>query len=187
MTIFDLLFLLLAGVSVVTWIALVFRKDRARLLRRYGVGVVIYFGVVAVVSLLLPRRILQMGEPACSDDWCMAVARFQRSTEGDRAMYQVTFKLFSRARQAAQREKGVFVYLSDAKGRRYEAFERVTDTPFDALLAAGESLEVTRKFSTPLNARDLGLVITRRGGFPIGWFIIGYETWFRQPALVRLS
>ena len=117
----------------------------------------------------------------------MAVARFERSTLGDRTVYQVTFKLFSRARQAAQREKGVFVYLSDADGRRYEALQRVTDAPFDTMLAAGESLEVTRKFSTPLNARDVGLVITRRGGFPIGWFIIGYESWFRQPALVRLS
>ncbi len=187
MTIFDLVFFLLAGVSVATWIALLFRRDRARLLRRYLLGVVIYFGVVAVVSLLLPRRILRVGEPACSDDWCLAVARFDRSTASDSAMYQVTFKLFSRARQAAQREEGVFVYLSDAKGRRYEALQRATDAPFDTMLAAGESLEVTRTFSVPLDARDVGLAITRRGGFPIGWFIIGYETWFRQPALVRLS
>jgi hypothetical protein len=29
-------------------------------------------------------------------------------------------------------------------------------------------------------------VIAHEGGFPIGWLIIGYDTWFRKAPLVKL-
>jgi hypothetical protein len=33
----------------------------------------------------------------------------------------------------------------------------------------------------------VGAVIAHEGGFPIGWFIIGYDTWFRKPPLAPLQ
>jgi len=30
------------------------------------------------------------------------------------------------------------------------------------------------------------VVFAHEGGFPIAWFIIGYDTWFRKPTLVQL-
>jgi len=30
-------------------------------------------------------------------------------------------------------------------------------------------------------------VIRHESGFPIGWFIIGYPTWFGKPEMVRLA
>ena len=54
-------------------------------------------------------------------------------------------------------------------------------------LGPQESVAVTRTFEVPTNAQELGLVIDHEGGFPIGWFIVGYETWFHKPTIVRLG
>ena len=45
----------------------------------------------------------------------------------------------------------------------------------------------SRSFLVPAEAKDVGLVVAHEGGFPIGWFIIGYGTWFRKPAVVQLQ
>jgi hypothetical protein len=45
-------------------------------------------------------------------------------------------------------------------------------------------------FLVPAEAALLAVVIVviaHEGGFPIGWFIIGYDTWFRKPPIVRLQ
>jgi hypothetical protein len=42
-------------------------------------------------------------------------------------------------------------------------------------------------FDLPAAERAAGLVFRQEGEFPIGWFIVGYETWFRQPAVIRLE
>jgi hypothetical protein len=39
----------------------------------------------------------------------------------------------------------------------------------------------------PVEAFDVGIVISHEGGFPIGWFIVGYNTWFRKPPAARLE
>jgi hypothetical protein len=50
-----------------------------------------------------------------------------------------------------------------------------------------ESAAATRTFEVPANTGRLAAVIDHEGGFPIGWFIIGYETWFRKPTIVWLT
>jgi len=40
---------------------------------------------------------------------------------------------------------------------------------------------VCRSFLLPAGAGDVGIVIAHQGGFPIGWFVVGYDTWFRKP------
>jgi hypothetical protein len=188
MTIFDLLFLFLALVSVVVWLsaaglALAGRGKRAvGLLKRYGICFAAYMTVVAVVSLFNPRRVAGVGEPLCSDDWCLAVVSVDRTPE----VYRVALRISSTAKRVTQREYGVSVYLLDSDQRRYDPRPSPADVPFDVPLGPQETVDTTRKFDVPASARPAGLVIRHDSGFPIGWFIIGYDTWFRQPTMVRL-
>ena len=75
MTLFDLVFIVVFFVTVGSLVvsmteALRGRRNRAaKRLRALGVGLALYMGAVAVSSLLAPRQVLALGEPACSDDW----------------------------------------------------------------------------------------------------------------------
>jgi hypothetical protein len=84
-------------------------------------------------------------------------------------------------------EKGTVVYLTDARGRRYDPLPDPSAIPLDTILQPGESLIVTRRFDVPPGAQGLGLIYTHEGGFPIGWFIIGEGGWFQKPPIVRLD
>jgi len=188
MTIFDLLFLalLLASLAVLlaaAGMALGGGGKRAfRLLKVYGICLAAYMGVVVATSAVLPRRLLEVGEPLCSDDWCLTVDGIERAADG----YRVALRVSSRARRVTQREFGVSVYLTDAQGRRYDPRPSPADVPFDTPLGPQESVGTPRIFPLPAGVKPVGLVVRLGSGFPIGWFIIGYDTWFRQPAMVRL-
>jgi hypothetical protein len=84
-------------------------------------------------------------------------------------------------------EKGTVVYLTDARGRRYDAQPGEADVPLDVMLQPGESVTATRRFDVPPDAPDLGLIYTHEGGFPIGWLIITEGGWFQKPPVVRLT
>jgi hypothetical protein len=81
MTIFDLLFLGLSLVTVITLLAaagLAFGGQGQRagaMVKGWGIGFAAYMGVVVAASLILPRKVAQMGEALCSDDWCLTVER----------------------------------------------------------------------------------------------------------------
>jgi len=190
MNIFDLLFIAVFFTSVVTTltaavVAIRGRGVRAlRILKAYGICVGIYLGIVALTSVILPRRVVNVGEPVCFDDWCISVENVNRTPV--RPGISVTLRLSSRARRASQRENGVVVYLTDNRGQRYDPIPEKSDIPFNVMLEPQESIAATRAFEVPPEAHELGVVITHEGGFPIGWFIIGYETWFRKPTLVQI-
>ncbi len=193
MTLFDLLFILLflLAVSVLiaaAWFALrgQFRRVR-RTLFRLCVGAAVYMGVVVAVSLVLPRRVMKAGDLQCFDDWCISVVGFRRASESTRVAYSVDLRLLSRARRVSQRENNLAVYLTDHEGRRYDPVPDSASAPFNVLLGPQESAVVSRSFLLPADAADVGVVITHQGGFPIGWFIIGYDTWFRKPPIAKLQ
>jgi hypothetical protein len=193
MQLFDLLFILLFFTTVRTlftaaWAAVRGRFESAgRILFRLGIGAVIYFAVVIVTSLLLPRRILVAGDPECFDDWCISLSGFHRVPQGNRVAYNLDLRVSSRARRASQREKNMAVYLTDQSGHRYDPVVDPNATPFSVLLGPGDSVPISRTFLLPAGAADVGAVLTHEGGFPIGWLIIGYDTWFRKPPMVRLQ
>jgi hypothetical protein len=188
MTIFDLLFLALAFSSVVTLLmtavlALSGKGSRAAaILKTWGVCFAGYMTVVVMTSVFQPRREAAIGEALCSDDWCLAVVGAQRVPEG----YRVGLRIESRAGRVTQREYGVSVYLTDAEGRRWEPRVSAADVPFDVPIRPQQTIETARLFDLPAGVRLVGLVVRHGSGFPIGWFIIGYETWFRKPTIVRL-
>ena len=193
MSLFDLLFLALflaAAISLLAaiWLALRRRFGQAgRVLLRLLLCAGVYMAVVVVVSLVSPRRVLKQDATQCFDDWCIGVAGFTRLPETGGANFRVGLRLSSRARRVSQRENNVVVYLTDQQGRRYDPQAIDSAAPIDVLLHPQESVVTSRDFLVPAGTRDLGLVVAHEGGFPIGWFIIGYDTWFRKPAIVQLQ
>jgi hypothetical protein len=192
LSVFDLLFLAVFFATVVTLFLAAFSAIRGRgarairILRRYGLCAGVYLGIVILVSLFSPRRVLNVGDPKCSDDWCIAVENVSRRPGPAGISYIVTLRISSRARRVSQRENGVIVYLTDDRGRRYDPIPDSSAVPLNTLLRPQESIQAIRSFEVPRDAHEVGLVVAHGGsGFPISWFIIGYETWFK-PTIVRL-
>lgn len=201
MSVFDLLFLSLVLVGVVSLLtagglALSGRGTRAlRILRRVGLGAVLYLGVVLVVSPLVPRRVLAVGEPLCFDDWCLTVESVQRAAPAASALstpstttgveHVVELRLSSRARGVTQRERGVAVCLVDASGGRHDPLPDASAVPLDTALEPGQSVLARRTFVLPPDEQAVGLVVSHRG-FPIRWLLIG-EGPFRADPIVELG
>jgi hypothetical protein len=194
MTLFDLLFALLfltglASLVVASVAALRGRRARAlAILRRTGLVAALYFAVLILVSALSPQRFVGVGDDQCSDDWCIAVQSVRRDTIPAGERYDVTFRLSSRARRVAQRERFVSVYLRDESGRRDLPVSDASDIPFDTLLGPGQTATVTRRFVVPAQTPIVGLVVAREGGgrFP-GCCIVGDEgSLFHRRTIVKL-
>jgi hypothetical protein len=190
MSIFDLLFIVLFLTSCVVLLLAAFAALRGRgrhaltILRNFAICFSIYMAIVFAVAMVTPRRIVNLSEPRCFDDWCIAVA--DASHQGSH--YTVTFRLSSRARRVSQREKGINAYLIDAQGRRFHPAPDPSATPFDVLLDPGQSVAATRSYTLPPDARDVGVVLAHEGSycFP-GCFIIGDEANpLQRPTIVPL-
>jgi pimeloyl-ACP methyl ester carboxylesterase len=193
-TAFDLLFVILFLGGMGTLVAALAAALRGRrttalaLLRRVGMSIVVYLGVVVIVSLVSPRRVVAVGDEQCSDDWCVAVADVHRTAGVSDVAYHVTFRLSSRARRVAQRERGVVVYLRDGTGRRYDPDPTVGAVPFDVRLEPLQQINTARTFHAPPRAFALGVVVAR-AGFPFpGCCIIGDQgSLFHKRTVVRID
>jgi hypothetical protein len=194
MTIFDLLFIVIALATVVILFvsAFIFLRGHpgqaVKLLSIYGIGLLIYIGVVGAVSLASPQRILLLGENRCFDDWCISVDNIARSDSSMGTIYTLTLRMSSRARRISQRENGVAVYIMDAKDRRFEAITDPAEMPFNSLLQPGQSVTTIRTFEVPAASGQLVLIVGHEGStrFP-GMFIIGDDSsLFHKPAIVLL-
>jgi hypothetical protein len=195
MRLFDLVFLVLfvtAGGGVVAAAVATLRGRRAasrRLLRRLGLSTAVYLGIVMVVSLASPQRFVHLGDDQCSDDWCIAVTNVRRTPTAPGVSYELTFRLSSRARRVAQRERGVRVYLRDAHGQRYDPDPAAGDVPFDVRLEPRQQVTTTRVFTVPADVQPVGLIVALGGGFPFpGCCIIGDEgSVLHKRTVVRLT
>ncbi len=192
MTPFDILFIVLflalvGSLLYATAAALAGHRSTAgKLLRRLAVAVIAYLAVVYAVALLSPGQVLALDEDKCSDDWCIAVSAVREVSDSSERLYDLTFRLSSRARRISQRERGVVVYMRDARGRRYDGGSGPTDAPFDVRLGPQETMLTHRRFVLPREASARDVVITR-GGFPFpGCCIIGEATGVLHPATIRV-
>jgi hypothetical protein len=190
MSIFDLLFIVLFLASVVTLLtaavlALRGQRSRAvRTLRNFAICFAIYMAVVFAVALATPRRVYAVGEDRCFDDWCIAVEAADRAPAPEGILYTVALRLSSHAGRVSQREKGVRVYLTDDRGRRFDPIPDPAATPFDVLLAPGQAVRAKRAFLVPPDAHDVGLALSHEGP---GWLIIGDDgNPLHKHAVVRL-
>jgi hypothetical protein len=92
MSLFDLLFLVAALVTVITLatagvIALQgYRAKAFRILRVYGICLVTYLATALSVDFFTPQRVIAPGLPWCFDDWCLQVRRLHRTRIGSRRL-----------------------------------------------------------------------------------------------------
>jgi hypothetical protein len=193
MSIFDLLFIVLILATIVTLVVAAVMAFRGRgrralvILLRLGVCAAVYLGIVILVSLVSPRRVLNVGDDQCWDDWCVAVSNMQRTKADASVRYVVTLRISSRSGRRAQRGRGSYVYLMDDDGRCYDPVPDRTAIPFDVLLQPLEAVNVTRVFELPADAHHPVLVMSHGGGFP-GNIIIGdSESLFHKRTVVRLD
>jgi hypothetical protein len=194
MTLFDLVFLFVVLATLITLVIVVASvllgrpRLAAKVLALYGVCLVIYLGIIILVSLTTPKRVLDWGENRCFDDWCIAVDDIARSESAMKVAYRVTLRLSSRARRVAQRENGLVVYLEDEQGRRFESIPGPAEQPFNILLEPGQSVTTTRVFEVSSAASQHKLIVAHEGfnSFP-GIIIIGDDnSLFHKPMIVRL-
>jgi hypothetical protein len=209
MTLFDLIFILVVlgtAMALVHALYLTVRGRRAaalQALKRLGLALGTYLGVVVLVSLLSPGRVLALNEDQCSDDWCLAVEDVSLAktlgsasspARANGTFYVVRLRVSSRARRVTQRENGVSAYLIDdratpyppsASGQQaYESANGVTRSLSDPI-GPGASFRTTRVFDIPDRAHGLGLVLKHAGPGPL---IIGdSQSLFHKPTVVRLG
>jgi len=192
LSIFDLLFILVVLTSAATLLvaltaALRGHFNRAgKILRNWAICAAAYIAIAFLVSFLLPRRVLNLHDLQCSDDWCIAVENVTRTPAAPEISVHIELRLSSRARRVSQRENGIIVYLTDDRGRRYHPAPDPSAIPFNVLLEPGQSVIASRSFKVPGDAVSLNLVVTHEGGFPIGRFIIGRSP-FDKSTVVRLD
>jgi hypothetical protein len=193
MSVFDLLFLLLALAAVIALATAAVQAIRGRLglamhiVRRILIAAAGYLAIVAAVAWIGPRREYRVGERRCFDDWCIVVVGAHPRTTATGVTYQVSLELSNRGKGRAMGEKGTVVYLLDSLGRRFDPMPDRAALPFDTLLQPGESRTAERRFDVPSEARGFGLVYTHEGGFPIAWLVIGEGGWLQPPPIVRLD
>jgi hypothetical protein len=193
MTIFDLWFIALFLTGVGTLIVAAVSALRGRgghaitLLRRLAFCAVAYVGIVYAATALSKAIVLHPGEPECDDDWCLAVDGLKRTQENTVAHYNVTLRIFSRARRVSQRELNAKdVYLVDPQWKRYDPIRTGSEIPLNTLLQAGESVTTSRLFELPADARGIGLIIDRTPVLPI-CVIVGECGAFHKATIVRLD
>ena len=212
MILFDLLFLVVCLASVITLAAILralvqgHRRQARTLFVRYAIGTASYLGMVIVVSLVTPQRVVAIGENRCFDDWCLAVEGVAHTPELGPAeatvratgvFYVVTLRLSNGARGRPQRANSAAVHLWDGQGRRYdlsrpgqEAFEAQHGPvpPLTVTLAVGQALNTVAVFDLPTNARDVSLTVEHPVGPSPGRLIIQDDaSLFHKPAIVRLN
>jgi hypothetical protein len=192
-TIFDLLFLVLFLAAIVTLIAagLLALRGRwgraARIARNLVICAAAYIAAVYLATALSPPKVLRVGDSQCSDDWCIAVDSVQRTAHGSRADYNVTLRIFSRARRRPQRENAATdVYLVDAQWRRYDPRPDPSAVPLNTLLQPGEAVATRRSFELPVDARGVGLMVGRNSGFPF-CMIVGECEAFHKGTVFRFD
>ncbi len=196
MTIFDILFmasfLAVTGMVVTAAIAgLLGRRARAlKVVRALAVYTGLYVGILIAVSLVSPRRVLDVGTAKCWDDWCVGVTGVDLIPAETTVTYAVTLRVSSRARGLPQRGLEPEVYVLDGQNRRHDPAVGLGRTPTEFTLQPEEAVTFTRVFQVPTDAEDPVLVLNPGGGgvqFP-GWFIIGSEnSLFHEPIVVPLT
>ena len=211
MMIFDLIFILLVFTTVGTLIAVVVLlllrqfKTALKYSLCYGVGLLLYLGLLMAVSLLSPQRVIAMGEERCFDDWCLAVENVSYAQELGPEQLQaqdndvfgiVTIRLSNQARGRDQRASSTAIHLLDREGQIYNitpagqaAFEAGygATSELTSTIPLGQSITVVQVFEIPQDAQEMVLTVEHPvGRFP-GLFIIGSEaSLWHKPTIVRL-
>ena len=210
MTIFDLLFLVVALATAVLLLLAVYSACRRRYARGARVLTILACQVSAYASLLLfvsltsRPTIVPRGQKQCFDDWCVSVESVTRRAQIGNAeitahaqgiFYLVAVKASNVGRGRAQAAADAEVWLIDAAGRRYapspegQAALDAAGTNGPALtsrIAAGESIERVFVFDVAKDAEGLGL-ITSHGRIPGILIVADPASFLHAPTIHQLD
>jgi hypothetical protein len=195
-TIFDLLFLVAALVSVLTLIWLGFlslrrKRDAAfKILRVYGLCAVGYLLVAVTVDFLKPQRIIPIGNSYCLDDWCLTAKKVNSTRIGSDMFYRLELQVSSKAGRITQRANRAWIYLIDERGHLYSPEANFQGVPLDVALGPHETLSTERVFVVPATIQHLGLVTGHGGPYcgPMDILIIGAGgCLFRKPTVIEIQ
>ncbi len=195
MTIFDLIFLAAVLISLITLATAAVSalrgrgKKSLRILRIYGLCVVVYFLVALAVDFFRAQRVIAVGEPFCLDDWCLQVENVNHTSNGSHKSYHLDLRVFSTARRISQRAKGAWIYLIDEHGRRYSPDSDPSAIPLDVQLGPQQSLTSSCVFTVPADVQKLGLITGHGGPYcGMGILIIGEGgCLFNKPTMIRIQ
>jgi hypothetical protein len=192
MTVFDLLFIALLFAAIVTLIFAVVSAIRGRrrqtltTLSALAVCAAGYIGIVYLVTALSNQTIHRLGDPQCNDDWCISVDNVSRTSKNNTMSYEVSLRIFSRARRRAQRENiATDVYLLDSQWNRYDPILDGSEIPLNTLLQPEESVTTRRRFELPKDAQQIGLKVGHHAT-PI-CLIIGECEAFHKGEIIKLE
>jgi len=174
MTIFDLL---LIAVILGSAIALAAIRPFRRALLVVAFGLAIYLTVICIVSLGSEQKIMALGDPDCSDDWCVTPEKAHFA--GDTV--SVEFRVWSRAKRVTQREYGVRPFLVDERGQRF-LISQSTGPEFDRSIGPGDEFNTVRTYRASRDATTLDLIL--REGFGMETFVIGSSQSLLHPRTV---
>jgi len=117
----------------------------------------LYVAAVAVVALLTPRTIVNIGDGYCYDLWCIGVQQVSAAAHGANVLVKVDVRIFSDANRVPAHERNL-LYACDERGRRFPLLPDSSSSPVgDITVKPGESVNTALTFLAPADARKLYL------------------------------
>ena len=79
----------------------------------------LYVSAVAVVSLLIPQTVVNVGDSYCFDIWCIGIDHVTTQIHNSETLTKVDLHIFSDANHVKVRANGRSPYVMDERGRRF--------------------------------------------------------------------
>jgi hypothetical protein len=187
--VFFLVMVVSALMLMATLMALAGREFRfaGKIVGWWSAGFVAYTALTIMVSLLLPRKVVNPGQSYCVDIWCIGVQNVTKTTLGQSVAYKVDVRIFSDADRVKTSAKGASLYLADERGRRFPLVPDPAVIPFDTELSPKQSVDTSLTFLVARDSQHLAL----EGDGPSLWiskFFIGDDSaMLHRPPLIRVQ
>jgi hypothetical protein len=163
--------------------------DAARASRICALIIVPYLAALALVSLLTPGTVVNIGDSYCYDLWCLGVNQVNATPKGQDILYTAEVSVFvdsSNPHYLPADPAKSFFYALDDQGRRYPLLRDASFSEANVTVRPGESLKSSLAFVAPRNARKLYLM-GKDAGLPWVYLYFGSDiSLFHRPALLRI-
>jgi hypothetical protein len=164
--------------------------EAARAGRVCAVIIVPYLAALALVSLLTPGTLVNIGDSYCYDLWCLGVNQVKATPSGRDILYEVRVTAFvdsSHTHRLPAEAAKSFFYVLDDHGQRYPLLREKSFVDADVTVQPGASVESSFAFLAPLNARKLYLMGDDHNWLPWVYLYFGSDiSLFHRPALLRI-
>lgn len=119
-----------------------------------------YVGLVVVVSLLTPQKIVSMGDSYCWDLWCVEIQSVSAAPSGPNSLYTAQVRIFTDSNHVqnvpVDWAKQVLC-IRDERGHYFPILPNLSLAGADVALEPGQSIRSSLAFLTPADAGKLYL------------------------------